>query len=268
HNFTVLDAGNITVHEGDGIAWLQNQTERFDLVYLDPARRDKTAGRVYDIAACEPNLLEIKDLLLKKAGRVLAKISPMADISRTLEQLPETREVHVVAVGGEVKELLLLLEPSQSGQPLPEPQIIAADGALRFAFAPAEEAAATVRYADRIGRYLYQPSKALRKAGAFRLLSQRFGLAKLAPATQLYTSDGIVEGFPGKRFEVEAVLDWGRAAIEELKRRYDRLEMTALNFPLDTEALRRRIGIPGGGDRHIFATTLSDKRKILLICKI
>ena len=176
--------------------------------------------------------------------------------------------MHVVAVGGEVKELLLLLEPSQSGQPLPEPKVIAADGALRFAFAPAEEAAATVRYADRIGRYLYQPSKALRKAGAFRLLSQRFGLAKLAPATHLYTADEPVEGFPGKCFEVEAALDWGRAVIEELKRRYDRLEMTALNFPLDTEALRRRIGIPGGGNRHIFATTLSDKRKILLICKI
>lgn len=267
HNFAVLGAGNITVHEGDGIAWLEGQPERFDLIYLDPARRDKTAGRVYDIAACEPNLLEIKDILLNKASRVLAKISPMADISRTLEQLPEIREVHVVAVGGEVKELLLLLEPAD-GRPRPEPLIVAAEGALRFAFAPAEEAAATVRYADRIGRYLYQPSKALRKAGAFRLLSQRFGLAKLAPATHLYTADDVVEGFPGKCFEVEEVLDWGRAAIADLRHRHSRLEMTALNFPLDTEALRRRIGIPGGGDRHIFATTLNDKRKILLICKI
>lgn len=267
HNFAVLGAGNITVHEGDGIAWLEGQPERFDLIYLDPARRDKTAGRVYDIAACEPNLLEIKDILLNKASRVLAKISPMADISRTLEQLPEIREVHVVAVGGEVKELLLLLEPAD-GRPRPEPLIVAAEGALRFAFAPAEEAAATVRHADRIGRYLYQPSKALRKAGAFRLLSQRFGLAKLAPATHLYTADDVVEGFPGKCFEVEEVLDWGRAAIADLRHRHSRLEMTALNFPLDTEALRRRIGIPGGGDRHIFATTLNDKRKILLICKI
>ena len=263
HNFEVLGADNITVHEGDGISWLQAQPERFDLIYLDPARRDMSARKVYDIADCEPDLLAIKDLLLEKAQRVLAKLSPMADISRTLAQLPETRELHIVAVGGEVKELLVLLTPEKTA----EPQIVAADGALRFAFAPPEEPAASVRYADRIGRYLYQPSKALRKAGAFRLLSQRYGLAKLAPATHLYTADEAVEGFPGKRFEVEEVLDWGRAAIAELKRRYDRLEMTALNFPLDTEALRRRTGIAGGGDRHVFATTLSDKKKILLICK-
>ena len=268
HNFAILGAGNVCVHEGDGLAWLQSQTERFDLIYLDPARRDGAARRVYDIAACEPDLLAVKTLLLSRADRVLAKISPMADISRTLEQLPETREVHVVAVGGEVKELLLLLEAPQDERPRPEPQIIAAEGALRFAFAPAEESAATVRYADHIGRYLYQPSKALRKAGAFRLLSQRFDLAKLAPATHLYTADEAVEDFPGKRFEVEETLDWGHPAIAELRRRHPRLEMTALNFPLDTEALRRRTGIPGGGNRHIFATSLNNKSKILIICKI
>ena len=263
HNYEVLEADNISVHEGDGIAWLQAQPERFDLIYLDPARRDKSARKVYDIADCEPNLLAIKDLLLEKGRLVLTKISPMADISRTLAQLPETRELHIVAVGGEVKELLILLTPEKTS----EPQIVAIDGAHRFAFAPAEEPAAAVRYADRIGRYLFQPSKALRKAGAFRLLSQRYGLAKLAPATHLYTADEAVESFPGKCFEVEEVLDWGRPTLEALRQRFSRLEMTALNFPLDTEALRRRTGIAGGGDRHVFATTLSDKKKILLICK-
>ena len=264
HNFTVLGAGNIAVHEGDGIAWLQDQPEHFDLIYLDPARRSASAKRLYDIAECEPNLLEIKDLLLEKADRVLAKLSPMADISRTLAQLPEAREVHIVAAGGEVKELLVLLTHEPSAPPI----IIAADGRHRLVFTQAEEAAATVRYAERIGRYLYQPSKALRKAGAFRLLSQRFRLAKLAPATQLYTSDELREDFPGRRFSVEEVLDWGHPALRSLRGRFPRIELTALNFPLDTEALRRRTGIPGGGDRHAFATTLSDKKKILIICTL
>ena len=268
HNFAVLDVGDIAVHEGDGPAWLQAQTQPFDLIYLDPARRSQTARRVYDIADCEPNLLAIEDMLLQHAPRVMAKLSPMADISRTLKQLPETRELHIVGASGEVKELLVLLEAgTDTTETRPAPVIVVADGAIRFSFSPHEEPAATVRYTDRIGTHLFQPSKALRKAGAFRLLSQRYHLAKLAPSTHLYTADAPCPGFPGKCFRVEEVIPWNKSAIKDLRSRFEQLEMTALNFPLSTEALRTRTGIPGGGDRHLFATTLSNQDKILILCQ-
>ncbi len=257
---------HITVHEGDGIEWLQQQSGHFDLIYLDPARRDTAARRVYDIADCEPNLLEVKDLLLSKGRRVLAKISPMADISRTLNQFPEARELHVLAVAGEVKELLLMLE---KGKPEDEPLIVAHDilhdTAHHFEFRLSEEPKATAHYATGLGKYLFQPSKAVLKAGAFRLLSHRYNLEKLAPSTHLYTADNLPEGFPGKVFKVESVMEWSKASLKELKQTYDRLEMTALNFPLATDALRSRLGIPGGGTHHLFATTLSGKSKILII---
>ena len=255
--------GHLRIHEGDGVVWLKEQPGRFDLLYLDPARRDRAARRVYDIADCEPNLLEIKDLLLQRADRVLVKISPMADISRTLAQVPETRALHVLSAGGEVKELLLLLEPGRSATP---PQIVAAGDGLSLSFTQDEESSAPVRYAESVGAFLFQPAKALRKAGAFRLVSRRFNLAKLAPSTHLYTADAPVDGFPGKCFRVEQVLDWNKDAVKALRARFDRLEMTALNFPIDTEGLRRRLDIAAGGDRHLFATTLSDKKKILIIC--
>lgn len=263
HNFPLLGVENLTVHEGDGIAWLREQPGRFDLVYLDPARRSRTDRRVYDIADCEPNLLEIKDMLLQHADRVLAKISPMADISRTLAQLPETRELHVVEAGGEVKELLVLLQP---GQPKTAPVIVAVAGPHRFRFTQQEEAEAPVRYAAQVGPYLFQPAKALRKAGAFRLPARRFGLAKLAPSTHLYTGESPVDDFPGKTFPVEEVLPWGNEAQREIRRRFARVELTALNFPMTTDALRQRLDIPGGGDRHVFATTLNHE-KVLIICK-
>lgn len=264
HNFPALGAANICVHEGDGIAWLQAEPGHFDLIYLDPARRDARARRVYDICDCEPDLLEVKDWLLERADRVLAKISPMADISRTLEQLPETRELHVVGVKGEVKELLLLME---SGRPRTEPRIVAADGALRFDFHPAEEAGAEVRYARSVGRYLLQPAKVLRKAGAFRLLSARFGVEKLDPSTHLYTADTPPDGFPGRYFEVEEVFPWNKATLRSLRRPYPQLEMSALNFPLSTEALRQRSGIADGGRHHLFATTVNNEKQLIL-CRI
>jgi 16S rRNA G966 N2-methylase RsmD len=264
HNFAALGA-DITVHEGDGLAWLQKSEAPFDLIYLDPARRDAAAKRVYDIADCEPNLLEVKALLLSHAPRVLAKLSPMADIHRTLAQLPETRELHVVGAGGEVKELLVLLETRTGGSGAP--QIIAADGALRFAFTPEQETNADVRYATKLGAFLLQPAKVLRKAGAFRLLSARYGVAKLAPSTHLYTADAPVPDFPGKCLAVEEVLPWGNAARRTLARRFDRLELAALNFPMSTDELRKRLGLPGGGDHMLFATTLNNE-KILILCKL
>ncbi len=263
HNFAELGLTHVTVHEGDGVAWLRSYPGRFALIYLDPARRSGGARRLYDIADCEPNLLEILPLLLEKADRVLAKISPMADITRTLSQIPEIRELHVVAAAGEVKEILLLMEAGRQAAP----RIVAVDGGIRFEFTPDEEPAAEVRYADSIGRYLFQPSKALRKAGAFRLLSARFGLAKLAPSTHLYTGDTPMPDFPGKTFEVTEVLPWNNATIKALRQRYDRLDLTALNFPLDTDALRHRLSLPAGGPTHAFATTLSDRQKVLIVCQ-
>lgn len=281
HNGAISRKGShIAVHEGDGIEWLQQQTGHFDLIYLDPARRDAASRRVYDISDCEPNLLEVKDLLLSKGSRVLAKISPMADISRTLNQFPEARELHVLAVAGEVKELLLLVAPgednsdadsknagqvSSSSEPLIVAHDILHDTAHHFEFRPSEEPKATAHYATGIGRYLLQPSKAVLKAGAFRLLSKRYNLEKLAPSTHLYTADNLPEGFPGKCLEVESVMEWSKSSIRQLKQQYDRLEMTALNFPLSTDALRTKLGIKDGGTHHLFATTLSDKRKVLII---
>lgn len=269
HNFAELGLTNVTVHEGDGVALLRSHPGRFALIYLDPARRGggsrsgSNGRRLYDIADCDPNLLEILPLLLEKADRVLAKISPMADITRTLSQLPEIRELHVVAAGGEVKEILLLMEAGR----VAAPKIVAVDGGTRFEFAPDEEPAAEVRYAETVGRYLFQPSKALRKAGAFRLLSARFGLAKLAPSTHLYTGDTPTPDFPGKTFEVTEVLPWNNATIKALRQRYDRIDLTALNFLLDTDALRHRLNIPAGGPTHAFTTTLYDRQKVLIVCQ-
>ncbi|MBQ3742341.1 MAG: SAM-dependent methyltransferase [Bacteroidales bacterium] len=272
HNFAELGLTHVTVHEGDGVAWLRSHPGRFALIYLDPARRGggrsgSNGRRLYDIADCEPNLLEILPLLLEKADLVLAKISPMADITRTLSQIPEIRELHVVAAAGEVKEILLLMEPLPESGQQGAPKIVAADGGIRFEFTPDEEPAAEVRYAETVGRYLFQPSKALRKAGAFRLLSARFGLAKLAPSTHLYTGDTPTPDFPGKTFEVTEVLPWNNATIKAIRQRFDRLDLTALNFPLDTDALRHRLSLPAGGPTHAFATTLSDRQKVLIVCQ-
>ncbi len=262
NNFRLLGADNITVRCADSLDYIaaaESGKEHFDLIYADPARRGSADRRVYAIEDCEPDIISLKGMLLSLADRLLVKVSPMADISRTAVQIPEAREIHVVAVGGEVKELLVhCSRGARSG----ECRRVATDlkKGWSFSFTPQEESGAASEFADAPMKYLYQPSKALLKAGAYKLAGSRFGLKKFAVSTHLYTSDTLVSGFPGKVFGTVEAMEWGKPAISRLRSGYRALEMTALNFPLDTAALRKRLGIAEGGDCHLFAFSCGSRR--------
>lgn len=96
-NFTTLQAGNITVKNGDATACL-NEIEDVDVFYVDPARRAEGNKRVFALQDCDPNLPELLPLLLQKAPKIIAKLSPMADIRMTLDLLPGTTAIHVLSV--------------------------------------------------------------------------------------------------------------------------------------------------------------------------
>lgn len=263
HNFTILGDENISVVNSDHL----ENCARFDLIYADPARRSANASRLYSISDCEPDIIALKASLLSVSDALLVKISPMADISRTLEQIPECSEVHVVSVDNECKELLLYMRslPAAGGCRIVCINI-SSSGEDTFEFSLSEESVAQVTYASSLGRFLYQPNRSVLKAGAFRLVSERFDLRKLAPSTHLYTSDSLIPSFPGRIMEIESVLDWNKKAIAELKGLYGAIEMTAVNFPLDTNSLRQRVGIPDGGSRHLFATTFAG-RKVAIVTR-
>ena len=268
HNAQVLGAGasgcSLDVHEGDGIAWLQSQgDDSLQLAYLDPARRDDRGGRVAAFADCTPDAAASMPLLLRKASVVVVKASPMLDIDLGCRQLGPVAEVHVVASDGECKELLFIACRDAPAAPL----IVAAEGHdgmpwqhLAFTRAQERDAVATLTMP---ARYLYEPGPALMKAGAFRLVAERFGLGKLHVNTHLYTADTRVPGFPGRCFEVEAMdacsakgartLFPGRTAM-----------LLARNAGMPTDALRARLGLRDGGDLFAIAATCVDGGRRLL----
>lgn len=265
-NLKQLGHQNVTVLSADSLAWLAEQPFVADWLYLDPARRNGQGRRVAGLADCEPNVLPHLPLLLTRARSILLKAAPLLDIALTLSQLPTARAVHAVAVQGEVKELLFVL----GTVPVPPADVeITAVNLLPSApdqfltYLAGEEAAAPVRLADP-QTYLYEPNAAILKAGAFRLVGHRFGLAKLAPHSHLYTSPELVAGFPGRVFRVEAVCRADRHAL-----RADlpdgKANLTVRNFPEPVAVLRQKLGLREGGNCYIFATTLQNRDKRLLI---
>lgn len=264
-NFATLDAGNITVLSGDGEK-LASEVGDVDVYYLDPARRGESNKRMFALSDCEPDLTALLPHLLQHAPKVIAKISPMVDISHTLALLPETTAVHVLSVRNECKELLFVLEGETRRQ---EPTITCVNSKASgeteaFTFTPEEERESEVTHTDTVGSYLYEPNASLLKAGAFKVLTQRLPVSKLHQNSHLYTSGVLVEDFPGRAFRVEEVMPFSSTLCRKIAKELPQANITVRNFPLTVEALRSKTRIKDGGATYLFATTLANNERVLI----
>ena len=235
------------------------------LIYLDPARRGDNNRRIYAISDCEPNIIELKEELFRHTDTVLIKVSPMADIKSLIREFPETASIHVLSVENECKELLILLS-SEKRYSEEEVEIVcvnfAKNGLFKpFVFTYYDELSAISTFAPHIKEYLYEPNSSLLKAGAFKSVSKAYGVEKLEKNTHLYTSDKIIEGFPGRVFKVKEVMEYNNKTLLNLKKTYPKANVAVRNFPISADQLKRRGEIEDGGETYIIGTTISIGRK-------
>lgn len=264
HNKSLLGGDNISVVEADATEFLAS-CPTVDMIYLDPARRDTHGGKTVLLTQCEPDLTAINDLLLSKARKVMAKLSPMFDLTAATSTLRWVDKAFVVAVGGECKELLLILDSKTSGETTITAVNLTPQGSDAFTFTRHEEETASPEYVNEVGTYLYEPNASILKAGAFKSVAVRFGLEKLAPSTHLYTSSTPAVGFPGRAFKVTEVHEFSKQGLKSLSASCPKANIATRNFPLSPEELRKKLRIADGGDDYIFATTLADKRRVMVV---
>ncbi len=273
YNFRVLGAENVVFSSKDILSddcepLKKLQGEGVDIIYIDPARRTSTGGKAILLQDYEPDVIALQNLLFSVSRYILVKVSPMADIKLNLKHLPNTAQVHAVSVDNECKELLFLLDKNHSGA---EPQIkcvnISSSNSVSdtFTFSFSQEEASCANFTSHIGEYLYEPSKAILKGGAYKLVAQRYSVSKLSQSTHLYTSNEKLEGFPGKIFSVEEVVPFSKRSLKDVASRFPKADITARNFPMDTNALKKLSGIKDGGDKHIFAVTVFNGDKVLVV---
>lgn len=266
-NFNVLGAANIEVRKGNSTEMLSSLPPQ-DVFYIDPARRGDGNRRVFALQDCEPDLPALLPSLWQKAPKVIAKLSPMADLRHTLELLPDTTAVHVLSVRNECKELLFVMERNQ---PVASPLIHCVHQTSRgveesFVFTLEEEQRAMSDFAQRIGHFLYEPNASLMKAGAFKTVGRRMRMQKLHASSHLYTSDEWESSFPGRQFVVEEIIPFAGKTVKTISRALPRANLTVRNFPLSVEVLRKRLKIREGGEVYLFATTLFSGEKVLIRC--
>ena len=219
-----------------------------DVIFLDPARRGEDGRKVFLIEECQPDVVGLLPELFEVSRFVMVKLSPMADITMACKRLEHVKEVHVVAAGGECKELLFVMDREWEG---PYSTFVVENGAVM-------EIPGQARDEGRLsipkeGNILFEPGRALAKAGAFDLPC-RFGLTKLGVHTHLYTGEAVPEGLEpfGKWFEVVEVLPLNNRTMKEVGKRWPQAEVTARNVPMTSDLLRKKTGCASGGDIHLF----------------
>ena len=252
HNAPVLGLKGVEIRHGDCTEVL-HELSHLALLFMDPARRDSHGGKVFQLQDCQPDVLQLRDKLLRQAGVVMLKLSPMLDWHAAVQQLGCVREVHIVATGNECKELLLICAASAVGQ---EAVYCANDG-QKVCVPMNSEPLSGLRTAAEVqpDSFLYEPNAAVMKAGAFGWLCESYGVDALGRDAHLFISPHLLTDFPGRRFRIRAVSTLNKKELRCQLGGISQANIAVRHFPLTAEALRKRLKLRDGGTTYLFATT-------------
>ena len=266
YNALVLGAKNITFHTADAAEFLNIYTGTADWIYLDPARRDNRNQKVHLLADCEPDIVSLLPLLLTKGKNILLKASPMLDINQAIQDLRQVQKIYVVAVENECKEVLYHLSAHAGTNPQIETyNLLPGKESQYFGFTYADEEDAAVTYSLPL-TFIYEPNAAILKAGGFKSLANHFALNKLHRSSHLYTSENIVQDFPGRIFKLKRTSRYQKKELASYLPD-QKANITVRNFPDSVAAIRKKTGLKEGGDQYLFATTDLNAKIIILICE-
>ena len=235
------------------------------IIFIDPARRDDAGNKVVSLKDCTPDVTVLQEEMLSKADYVIIKLSPMLDWHRAISELSHVREVHIISVNNECKELLLVLSARNMGENL---RIYCINDAQSFVCDELDMESSSVKIAPSTleeMQYLYEPNASLMKAGCFGVLSERYDARMLSKNSHLFVSREPIAVFPGRSFRIIAVSSFNKKELKRHLSGITKANIATRNFPLSVAELRKRLKLKDGGETYIFATTLSDDSHVLVI---
>ena len=234
------------------------------LIFIDPARRDDAGNKVVSLKDCTPDVTLLQEEMLSKADYVIIKLSPMLDWHRAVSELNCVKEVHIISVNNECKELLLVLSARNMGNL----RIYCVNDAQSFVCDELDMESSSVKIAPSTFeemQYLYEPNASLMKAGCFGVLSERYDARMLSKNSHLFVSREPIAVFPGRSFRIIAVSSFNKKELKRHLSGITKANIATRNFPLSVAELRKRFKLKDGGETYIFATTLSDESHVLMI---
>lgn len=257
NNWKILDRKASFINESLE-RFLENNQQRFDVIYLDPARRDLQNKKKFLLEDLSPNLLEIENSLSSISDKIIVKLSPLIDISYLISELKNITEIQIIAVRNEVKELLLIIDNQEKREKNKDVKIRCTNlesGEQEFSFNFNDEKSANSEFSESLN-FLYIPNNSILKAGAFNIISDKFGLKKLHPNSHFYTSEHKIENFTGRILQIEKI------EAKDLKKG-EKYNIVCKNYPLKPEEIRKKYKLTDGGNQYLIFTQSIKGKEIL-----
>ncbi|WP_264530702.1 class I SAM-dependent methyltransferase [Flavobacterium sp. N502540] len=263
HNFKQLKVENCTFYADDSTSVLNQSNNKWDWIYIDPSRRNDAKGKVFMLKDCLPNVPDLLKFYFEKTDSILIKTAPLLDLSAGLSELQFVKNIHIIALENEVKELLFEIHKNYSGEINIKTANILKDKIETFDFILGDDISFPSYELPQ--KYAYEPNSAIMKSGGFDEVSTIFKINKLHKHSHLYTSETLIE-FPGRRFEIEKTISYSKNEMKtELANQ--QANITTRNFPDTVENIRKKWKIKNGGNLYCFFTTDKNDTKIVLICR-
>jgi hypothetical protein len=263
-NHQLLGCGSIVHTNKTAEAFLNHADSRTDLFYLDPSRRSDHNRRVFAFSECSPDVISLLDSLFTWSDHIMVKAAPLLDLQAGIAELKHVRLIVILSVKNECKEVLFILEKGFRGEPDVRSVNLKGEREELFSFKFSEERSASAEFSEPLN-YIYEPNSSILKAGAFKLVAIKFGVKKLDPSTHLYTSDTLVESFPGRVFQVVRNVKPDRKQIRTLFP-HAKANVLVRNYPLTADELKQKLRISDGGADYLIGAKAGGQA-ILLACK-
>lgn len=261
-NFEQMGVSNINFITGNGIQFLTDLKVKLDWIYIDPSRRSNTNKKVYYLSDCEPDITKHLDLFFFNSDNILVKTGPLLDLTIGISQLKHIRQIHIIAVDNDVKEVLWELKNRFEGEPLIKTVNLTKEHNEVFEFSAQDEKQAIPEFSDP-QEYLYEPNVAVLKSGAFKLISERLKVNKLHIHSHLYTATELLR-FPGRVFRIKQVISYNKKEVKKLG--LTQANVSTRNFPDSVSVIRKKLKLKDGGTNYLFFTKNYLDKLIVVHC--
>ncbi len=263
HNHQSLGQSNIEYANVPAEDFLK-RNDCADIVYIDPSRRNQKSGKIFKFADCEPNVIQLQDIIFSRSALILIKASPLLDIQQGMKELKFVKKVVVVSVDNECKELLFLCERDYMGEASIDAINLRDELVESFSFRFSEEKNLVISFSDPL-HYLYEPNTSILKAGAFKTIADKYDLLKIHPGTHLYASEEIIQNFPGRIFRIESMTKSDKKSLEK---HFPEMKANIIlrNYPATVDELKKKTKLSEGGEKYLIGFSGRIK-KYLAVCK-
>ena len=261
---------NVSVINEDCVEYISNCTDKFNIIFIDPARRGENNKRLFGFADCLPNILELIPTLKKISNTLYIKASPMIDISQSILELNNSvSEIWILGLNNECKELLFKVELNSNDNFIPNIHTInfEKDKTQKLSLKNTTNEHLTNFGKPIIGGYLYEPNRCIMKAQIFNALEAEYNITPLHSNSHLFISENLIVDFPGRSFIITEIIPFKNKEIKTIKNKHPQINVSVRNFKLSAEELKKKLKVVDGGETYLFGTTDNENNAILILCR-